>query len=269
MGLSRWMAGCALALAMPLASADVVFAVNEGVTYRTNPLATRERLHDVAEDLARLLKQPVRIEPVTNYKELAAGLAEKKYDIAWVHPAHLSIRAMAQSGYKLIALTKGYTEYRASFLVPANSGIASLADLKGRKVGAPDADSITAVIMRATLHDALGAAMPEINYVRLQDAVPFMVEHNLVATGVTASKAVVKEWQEHGGKVLFTSKPVPIKHLIASPNISDAQRAKLTEYFVGLEQAPKGKERLEQLNVPGFVEFEQKPLVEIGKWLGT
>jgi hypothetical protein len=62
---------------------------------------------------------------------------------------------------------------------------------------------------------------------------------------------------------------VPIKHLIASPRITDAQRTELTECFVGLEQAPKGKERLEQLNVPGFVELEQKPLVEIGKWLGA
>jgi ABC-type phosphate/phosphonate transport system substrate-binding protein len=255
---------------VPLAWADgVVFAVNEGVTYRNNPLATSERFREVADDLSKLLKQPVKIVPVTDYKELAAGLAERKYDIAWVHPAHLSIRAMGQSGYQLVALTKGYTEYRATFMVSGSSGIAGLADLKGRKVGAPDADSITSVIMRATLRDAFGAGMPEITYVRMQDAVPFMVEHNLVATGVTASKTVVKQWQEHGGKVLFTSKPVPIKHLIASPRITDAQRAKLTEYFVGLEQAPKGKERLEQLNVPGFVEFEQKPLVEIGKWLGA
>jgi len=244
-----------------------VFAVNEGVTYRVNPGATAERFKDLADDLSKLLKRPVKIQPVTDYKELAAGLGEQRYDMAWVHPAHHSIRAMARNDYKLVALTKGFTEYRASFLVPANSPLKSVAELKGAKIGAPDEDSITSVIMRATLKDA--GATSEISYVRLQEAVPFMVENKLVATGVTASKAVVKDWQDKGGKVLFASKPVPIKHLIASAKLSDAQRAQLTSYFVGLENSPEGKKRLEGLNVGGFLEYDQNTLAGIGKWLGV
>lgn len=271
MRFAKWIG--ALALAWGASSSamaqGLVFAVNEGVTYHASPVGTSERFRQVAEDLSKILKQPVRVQPVSDYKELAAGLAAQKFDLAYVHPAHHSIRAMAQNGYRLVALTKGYTEYRATFMVAANSGLSSVADLKGRKIGAPESDSITSVIMRATLRDALGSAMPQISYVRLQEAVPFMVEHGLVATGVTASKAVVKDWQDKGGKVLLTSKPVPIKHLIASSKITDAQRARLTEYFVGLDQSAKGKERLNELNVPGFVEFEEKPLVEIGKWLGA
>lgn len=47
------------------------------------------------------------------------------------------------------------------------------------------------------------------------------------------------------------------------------QRAQLAAYFVGLEQTPEGKKRLESLNVSGFLEFDQKALVGIGKWLGV
>jgi phosphonate transport system substrate-binding protein len=265
-------AALALALMAGQAAAQVaplVFAVNEGVTYRVNLIATVERFHDISEDLAKLLKRPVKIQPVSDYKELAAGLAEQRYDLAYVHPAHHSIRAMTRSGYSLVALTKGFTDYRASFMVRSDSPLKTVADLKALKIGAPDEDSITSVLMRATLRDALGPQLPEFTYVRLQEAVPFMVEHGMVTTGVSASRAVVKGWQDKGGKVLLASKPVPIKHLIVSSKITEAQRLQLIAYFVGLEQTPEGKKRLESLNVQGFVESDQAALIALGKWLGV
>lgn len=249
--------------------APLVFAVNEGVSYRVSPLATVKRFQDMSEDLARLLRRPVKIQPVNDYKELAAGLAEQRYDLAYVHPAHHSIRALNHSGYRLVALTKGFTDYRASFMVRGDSTFKTLADLKSLKLGAPDEDSITSVLMRATLQEVLGLPLPEITYVRLQEAVPFMVEKNMVAAGVSGSRAVVKDWQDKGGKVLLTSKPVPVKHLIASSKITDAQRLELTAYFVGLEQTADGKKRLDALNVQGFVESDPAALTELGKWLGV
>lgn len=246
----------------------LVFAVNEGTTYRVNPGATVERFKELSEDLGKLLKQPVKVQAVSDYKELAAGLAEQRYDLAYVHPAHHSIRALAKGSYSLVVVTKGFTEYRASFMVKGDSPLKTLADLKGRKIGAPDEDSITSVIMRATLRDAFGPQPLETTYVKLQDAVPFMVDNNFVAAGVSASKGVVKSWQDKGGKVLATSKPVPIKHLIASNKMTDAQRAQIAAYFISLEQNPEGKKRLEALNVPGFETYDQKALVAMGPWLG-
>jgi phosphonate transport system substrate-binding protein len=246
----------------------LVFAINEGVTYRVNPGATVERFKELSEDLSKLLKQPVKVQAVSDYKELAAGLAEQRYDLAYVHPAHHSIRAMSKSGYSLVAVTKGFTEYRASFMVKGDSPLKTLADLKAHKIGAPDEDSITSVIMRATLRDAFGPQPLPTTYVRLQEAVPFMVENNFVAAGVSASKAVVKSWQDKGGKVLATSKPVPIKHLIASNKMTPEQRTQLSAYFMGLEQTPEGKKRLEAFNVSGFVDYDQKALVAMAPWLG-
>lgn len=86
----------------------LVFAVNEGTTYRVNPGATVERFKELAEDLGKLLKQPVKVQAVSDYKELAAGLAEQRYDLAYVHPAHLSIRALSKGNYSLVAVTRGF-----------------------------------------------------------------------------------------------------------------------------------------------------------------
>ncbi len=257
-----------IAVAASAQEAPLVFAVNEGVTYRVNPMATVERFKDISDDLSKLLKRPVQVKAVTDYKELSAGLIEKRYDLAWVHPAHHSIRALSGGDYQLIALTKGFTEYRASFMVRGDTTLKTPADLKDRKVGAPDEDSITSVMMRAVLRDAFGPQPLPTTYVRLQDAVPFMVENNFVVAGVSASRAVVKGWQEKGGKVLFTSKPVPIKHLIANSKLTEAQRVQISAYFIGLDQSADGKKRLEGLNVQGFVPGDQAALLDLGKWLG-
>ena len=88
----------------------LVFAGNEGVTYGVNPGVTFDRFKDMTDDLTRILKRPVKMQPVSAYKELAAGLAEQRYDIAYVHPAHDSIPAMSKGNYRLAALTKGFTE---------------------------------------------------------------------------------------------------------------------------------------------------------------
>ena len=45
----------------------------------------------------------------------------------------------------------------------------------------------------------------------------------LAAAGVSASGAVVKAWTEKGGSVVATSKPVPIKQMLASPQLTPAQ----------------------------------------------
>lgn len=55
-------------------------------------------------------------------------------------------------------VTKGFQEYRANFPLKADSQMKTLADLKGTKLGAPDDDSITAWMTRASIRDTLGDA---------------------------------------------------------------------------------------------------------------
>lgn len=137
MNIPHLRAGASLILAAfcGLAQADIVFAVNEGVTYRVPTSEIRARYAAIAADLGKLLKQPVQIEPVADYPSLRKGLADKAYDLALVHPAHLSIEAIKKSDYKLLVVTKGFQEYKASFLVSADSPLKSLADLKAASWG--------------------------------------------------------------------------------------------------------------------------------------
>ena len=251
------------------AAQALVFAVNEGVTYRVPLEEVRGRYAAIAADLSKMLKQPVTVEPVGDYKQLRAGLAARQYDLAMIHPAHVSIGAIKSNGYHLVAVTKGYQQYRASFLVRSDAPYSSLADLKGRKIGAPDEDSITAWMVRAALRDAkIGAEDVGLTYTRYQDAVPFFVANNLTAAGATAAGGLVKDWMAKGGKVLAQSKPVPIKHIVASPSLPEDQQARVREYLVGLDASEDGRKKLEPTKYSGFERFDEKALLELGDWLG-
>ena len=266
----RWRAALAVLMLSfaPWANA-LVFAVNEGVTYRVPLEEIRGRYALIAADLSKLLGRSVSIEPIGDYTSLRKGLADKRFDLALVHPAHVSIEAIKGSGYHLVAVTKGFQNYSANFLVGNDSPIGSLADLKGKRLGAPDEDSITSWMVRAALRDAgLGPGDVKMVYTRYQDAVPFFVEHNLTPAGATAAGSVIKAWTAKGGKVLLKSRPVPIKHVIAGPSLSAEEIAKVREYMLGLGGTDEGRKKLEPTKWSGFEAYDEAAMLKLGQWLG-
>ncbi len=247
----------------------LVMAVNEGVTYRVSNDEIKARYAAIASDLSRILAQTVTVEPVSHYPTLRQGLQDKAYDIALVHPAHHSIRAIKDHGYKLLAVAKGYENYQASFFVRADSSLKTLAELKGQRLGAPDEDSITAWMVRATLRDAIGQAQAvNVTYTRYQDAVPFFVDNKLTHAGASAATSVIKDWQARGGKVIARSKTVPIKHVIAAPSITAAQRTALSRYFIELDATEDGRKKLEPSKLKGFMAWDEAAMLALGQWLG-
>jgi ABC-type phosphate/phosphonate transport system substrate-binding protein len=250
------------------AADELVFGINEGVTYRITPQETRERYREIGESLAKLLKRPVFIEPVDDYVKLRRNLEDLKYDLAFIHPAHHSLRAIRDQKYRLVALTKGYTEYKARFLIKSDSLLKRPEDIKGRKLVMPDPDSITAWMVRATLRDLGVAGTLAISTTRYQDAIPFMLDNGFDEVGSTAAGSVIREWQSKGGRVLFDSKAVPIKHLIASPRMSKADFDHIRAFFLGLETSKENRKLLDKIGFQGFIAGDEQELAEIALWLG-
>src|SRR4051812_21276485 len=120
--MARFLIHAAIALAagsatLAATAQEFVFGVNEGVTYHVTPLETRERYKGLTDAIAKTLKRPVKLVAVDQYPVLSKGLEGEAYDLAYVHPTHHALRAMRERGYRLIALTSGYTEYKARFMV--------------------------------------------------------------------------------------------------------------------------------------------------------
>jgi ABC-type phosphate/phosphonate transport system substrate-binding protein len=258
----------ALLTAAP-ARAELVLAVNEGVTYYVTPSEIREKYKDLASLLGKQLKTTVRVVPVDQYPVLRKGLDEQRYDLAFVHPAHHSLVSLRDGKYQLVVLTKGYTEYKAHFFVKKDAKMKRPADMKGMRFGMPDPDSITAVITRATMRDlGIDSTKADIRTTRYQDAVPFFVENGFSDVGITGSSAVVKQWQEKGGVVLYESKGVPIKHMIASTKLSEQDVQKVRTVMLGLEKSEAGQKILGKLGYKGYESGDPQQLAVLTKWLG-
>ena len=269
---------CLAFSAIAIAEQTYLFAINEGVTYRTGSEATRQNYKPIADDLSRLLKARVRIEVIGEYATLEQDLAAKTYDLAFIHPTHIALAPVKKGSYALVAVSKAHINYKASFLSKMNAQPKSPEELgklmaTGTKpIGSPDTHSITAWLIRATLRDAAVASKsraPQLKFTRYQDSIPFMVENGFVDVAATASEAIVKEWTAAGGKVIALSRSVPIKNVIVSEAMGKDAKEAIQAYFIELATTAEGQAKLDRIGLKqGFVDYDQKAYVALGTWLG-
>jgi phosphonate transport system substrate-binding protein len=276
----RWAAWCLLAVVACGAHAqggDLVFAVTEGVTYQATPKEIRDKFTPLADAIGKAAGRKVKTLVVPAYDDLRAGLAKQEYDIAYVHPAHVSMAEIHKGRYKAVAWTAGYTEYTVSLLMPGNGALKTLADLNGRTLVTPDPDSITAAMVRAmfrsdrlTLTDAKDVSPTAVRVIttRYQDAVPFYLDNGFAQAGATAANAVVKGWTDKGGKVLARSRAVPIKQIIVSAKMPADERQKIRDALIGLRDAKGGREVLDTVGYRGFVAPDADVEAATIAWLG-
>ncbi len=266
--------------ASSLASAQqtLVFAINEGVTYRGGGDAARQNYKQIADDLGRLLKAKVRVDVIGEYATLEKDLASKSYDIAFIHPTHIALAPVKNGTYSLAAVSKAHVNYKASFLSKMSAEAKTPAEFgkllaSGTKmIGSPDSNSITAWLIRATLRDASAAARttaPQLKFTRYQESIPYMVENGFVDIAATASEPIVKQWVAAGGKVLTTSKSVPIKNVIVSNALGKDAVETIRNYFTELSASADGQAKLERVGLAqGFVTYDPVAYVALGSWLG-
>lgn len=270
-----WALGwCALVPALAAAQGnELVFSITEGVTYQATPKEIRDKFAPIAEVLAKATGRRVRMQVVPAYDDVRAGMATQEFDVAFIHPAHVSMAEIKAGRYKAVAWTAGYTEYIASVLVAKDSPIKTLEDLKGQTMVTPDPDSITSAMVRAFLRvDKIPTTTGKqtvpgsirIITTRYQDAVPFYIENGFAQAGVTAANAVVKAWTAKGGRVIYRSRPVPIKQFIVSTKLPADDAQKIRDALLGLRDT----KALETVGYKGFVapnpEIENSTIA----WLG-
>jgi ABC-type phosphate/phosphonate transport system substrate-binding protein len=262
---------------------ELVFAVTEGVTYQATPKEIRDKFAPIADAIAKGTGRKVRTVLVPAYDDLRAGLSKQEYDIAFVHPAQVSLTEIKAGRYRAAAWTTGFTEYTVAFLMNPDLPLKSLDDLKGRTVVTPDPDSITTAMVRAVLRVAdlpVVTAPPtaattaqdptkvRLIATRYQDAVPFYIENGFAQVGATAAKAVIKAWTDKGGKVLAQSRAVPIKQFIVSSKLSPDEQARIRDALVTMGHTKPGRDALEITGYKGFIAPD--PQIETASiaWLG-
>ncbi|MCC6197174.1 MAG: PhnD/SsuA/transferrin family substrate-binding protein [Burkholderiales bacterium] len=275
--LCAWASGTALAQ-----SGELAFCVTEGVTYQATPKEIRDKFTPLGDILGKALGKRARVLLVPKYNDARAALAKQECDVAFVHPAHLSMFEIKAGRYRAVAWTTGFTEYTVSLLALKESPMKEIEDLKNHTLVTPDPDSITAVMVRAMFRgDKLTASserepppgLVRVITTRYQDAVPFYLENGFAHAGATAANSVVKEWTGKGGKVFYRSRPVPIKQFIVSTKMAPEDQQKIRDALLNIRDTKPGRDALEAVGYRGFVapnaEFESATIAWLGlpeKW---
>ena len=269
--ITRWpvrpLAVLALCLAGPAHA--LVLGVTEGVTYRATDSQIEEKFAPIAEALSKSLRQPVTIKVMSSYKAAREALGAQAVDVVFLHPAHLAFAATKGGGYKAVAWTAGYTDYKVSLLCKDAQPISNWKAVAGKTLVTPDADSITAVLTRAMLREkGVSDSELKLSTTRYQDAVPFYVQNGFAAYGATASSGVVKAWQAEGGKTCAESRGVPIKQWLASSKLDAATTAQVRDALLELSANDAGRRALAASGYSGFVPASAETERTLTAWLG-
>lgn len=124
---------CALALSATWAQAQAVFKVTtipeEAATEQTRKFAP------IANYLEKKLGMKVEFRPVTDYPAAVEALVNKKVDLVWFG-GFTHVQANLRSGGKIIPIAQREedTRFQSVFIAKTDSGIKSLADMKGKEV---------------------------------------------------------------------------------------------------------------------------------------
>lgn len=263
LGLAALIAVMNTALAQQL-----VLAVNDGASYHDGG-SVSERYKPLQELLERELKRPVKVQSVEKYADFDKGLADERYDLVYIHPAHIGLRAVKNGKYVGIVTARDYTDYRARVMVKKESPLKSMQDLKGKKIGVPNPETITAVMFSANLNE-LGFVHPEKSFTatRYQDALPFMIDNGFVDAAVTGSDAVARQWLEKGGRIIGETKPIPVKQFLVSTKLNNTERTKIQDLLLKMTDTELGKAALKKLSMKGFVPWNDVVMHDATSRLG-
>lgn len=136
-GMLRWMAVLLIGIFLwppvpPSTAGETLKVLRVSAIPDENPQELLRIYRPFAEYLSRELGMPVEFIPVVDYAATVEGLAAKKLDLVW-YGGFTSVQAAKRTGNaKRLVMRKEDTEFRSVFITRKETGIKSLADLKGR-----------------------------------------------------------------------------------------------------------------------------------------
>ena len=265
MNKKLWLLAFALVASTRLWAADLVLGVSEGTSGGLDHEQALRKYQGLANVIGNALHRKVNIVFTREFALLEGGMKKHRYDFVMARPSDYPARGLTKYGFEYLATAK--PEGQCFIITRKDSGIHKLADLKGRKLVLPEAAAYMTKFCRAELRDqGIDLARENVQYVREQGAVAFYIDNRFADAGAVASySGVGKKWDQ-AGKVIYKSRPQPYFPLIASAEITAAQRADVQKALLALPQTDPGV--LKTVGIEGFDVDTEKRLRALLDWLG-
>jgi len=247
----------------------ILLAINEGGAANADATETLFKYQEFAEMIERTLRVQVVMVAVRDRDKLKGSLRKQEYPLLLARPNDVPAEAIRDFGYQPIAMAKEPSQ--TLFIVPKDSALMSIADVKGRTIVTPDAYSNMWRVANAMLRDAnIIMANEKVRAMRDQAAIGWSIENKFFDVGVINSiSGVGRTWEKNGGRVIARSRELPNMPFIASPQISEEQIAKLRAAVVALDNSDGGKAILKKIGInTGFQPASPRAFLDFLAWIG-
>jgi phosphonate transport system substrate-binding protein len=246
--------GCVPAHAQ--APAQAILAVSEGTSGGIDSAQVIAKYQPLADILARGIGNKVSVILVRDFAALESGMKDGRFEFVIARPSDYPARGIRDYGYQYVAHAK--PDGQCWMIVPKDSPIKTLADIKGRRIVLAEPAAYMAKLCRAELRDN-NILVEKENTQRIKDqqATGFYLQNGFGdVAGVASYSSIAKRWEKDGHRVIHKSAKQPYNPLIARKDIAPAKLEKIRAELDKLDETESGKILLTAL---GFSSFQFDP----------
>lgn len=247
----------------------ILLAINEGGAANADATETLFKYQEFGELVERTLRVQVVLVAVRDRDKLKNSLKKQEYPLLLARPNDVPAEAIRDFGYRPVAMAKETSQ--TLFIVPKDSPLKSIADVRGKTIVTPDAYSNMWRVANAMLRDAnIIMANEKVKAMRDQAAIGWSMENKFFDVGVVNSiSGVGRSWEKSGGRVIAKSRELPNMPFIAGPQLSDEQVAKLRAAVIALDGSDGGKAILKKIGLgTGFQAATSQTFLDFLAWIG-
>jgi phosphonate transport system substrate-binding protein len=194
--------------------------------------------------LEKAVGRPVDLVVTTDYSSMIEAMRFGRIDVAYFGPlSYVLARSKAEIEAFAVGVSRGSPTYTSVVVVPADSTIRALADLRGRTVAYGDTASTSShLVPRAMIQDAGLVAKDDYKtvYLGAHDAVARAVETGKVDAGALSKpifESLLKSGKVDGAKVrvLAETKPIPNYPMALQAKLAPELKVRIRAAFLDIK----------------------------------
>lgn len=208
----------------------------------------------IGTDFGRILERTTQFRTSSTFATFAEKLKNQVYDIAFVQPFFYATIA-ADAGYRPLARVDGALS--ALIVVPQDSPLHSLQDLKGKTLALPPVQAAVSHLAKIALLE--GGLNPErdvtLNHVPSHTACLHQLVAGTAHACVTASSPlrIFQDQKQVRFRTLVQTPTIPSSLFVVHSRVPVHHRTKLKQTILSWHQSETGRELLEQTRFNQFV----------------